>query len=125
MEADGVSRDGGDAPPLIPHAALSVAAPLKTALTGLELLLARAQLWEDTAAAHVSLAAVLRPAASLAARWRSLELTSWRNLLDATIRRFAHGHPRSRSSSAELLSSLHCVACKKQMQRNVSNTIWT
>lgn len=101
-----------------------MAAPLKTALTGLELLLARARLWEDTAAAHVSLAAVLRPAAALAARWRSLELASWRNLLDATIRRFAHGHPRSRSSPAGLISSLHCVACRKQVHQTIPKKNW-
>ena len=37
----------------LPAAALPVRAPLKASLTGLELLLARAQLWEETAAKHV------------------------------------------------------------------------
>ena len=72
-------------------AALPLRAALKTALSGLELLLARAQLWEQTAAAHVSLAAVLRPIAGLAGRWRRLELASWKGLLDRTVAAFADG----------------------------------
>jgi midasin len=64
---------------------------LKAALSGLELLLARAQLWEETAASHVSLAAVLRPVTGLAGRWRKLELASWHGLLDRTVASFAEG----------------------------------
>lgn len=70
---------------------LPVRAPLKAALTGLELLLARAQLREETAASHVSLAGVLRPVAGLAGRWRKLELASWKGLLDRTVTSFAEG----------------------------------
>ena len=73
------------------HAALPLRAALKTALSGLELLLARAQLWEQTAAAHVSLAGVLRPVAGLAGRWRKLELASWKGLLERTVTAFADG----------------------------------
>lgn len=65
--------------------------PLKAALTGLELLLARAQLWQETAAKHVSLGAQLEAVASLAGRWRKLELASWRRLLQRTIRHYAEG----------------------------------
>lgn len=72
-------------------AALPVRAPLKAALTGLELLLARAQLWEETAAWHVSLKEVLQPAAALAGRWRKLELASWHGLLDRTVAAFYEG----------------------------------
>lgn len=39
------------------------------------------QLWEETAAKHVGLAAQLAQLAALATRWRSLELQSWRTLL--------------------------------------------
>ncbi len=70
---------------------LPVAAPLKTALTGVELLLARAQLWEESAAKHVSLAPQLASLASLATRWRRLELASWRCLLVKTAERHAAG----------------------------------
>jgi hypothetical protein len=74
--------------------ALPVDSPLKAALTGLELLLARAQLWQETAAKHVSLGAQLEAVASLAGRWRKLELASWRRLLQRTIRHYAEGvHP--------------------------------
>jgi midasin len=72
-------------------AALPLRATLKTALSGLELLLARAQLWEQTAASHVSLAGVLRPVAGLAGRWRRLELASWKGLLGRTVAAFAEG----------------------------------
>ena len=51
-------------------------------MTGVELLLARAQLWQNTAAQHVSLQVQLAPLAGLAARWRRLELQAWHNLLD-------------------------------------------
>ncbi|KAK9820997.1 hypothetical protein WJX81_006213, partial [Elliptochloris bilobata] len=75
--------------------ALPATTPLKAALTGLELLLLRAQLWQDTAARHVSLEAQLAPAAALAARWRRLELASWRALLRRTAERAAAGAHRS------------------------------
>lgn len=71
-----------------------VDSPLKAALTGLELLLARAQLWQETAAKHVSLGAQLEAVASLAGRWRKLELASWRRLLQRTIRHYAEGDPQ-------------------------------
>lgn len=65
--------------------------PLKAALTGLELVLARAQIWEESAAKHVSLAAELEGVAGLATRWRRLELAAWRNLLNTTRARHAAG----------------------------------
>ncbi len=62
--------------------AMPVASPLKAVLAGLELLLARAQVWEETAAKHVTLAPELRGVAALATRWRRLELGGWRRVLD-------------------------------------------
>lgn len=73
------------------RAGLPAATPLQAALTGLELLLLRAQLWQDTAARHVSLEAPLAPLAALAGRWRRLELASWRALLRRTAERAAAG----------------------------------
>ena len=67
--------------------------PLKAALTGLELLVARAQLWQTTAAKHVSLDPQLRAITALAGRWRRLELASWRRLLSRTIDAYAAGAP--------------------------------
>lgn len=72
-------------------AGLSVQSPLKAALTGLELLLARAQVWEESAAKHVSLARELEAVAALATRWRKLELAAWHNLLNTTRSRHAAG----------------------------------
>ena len=68
---------------------LPVSAPLKAVLTGVELLLAKAQLWEETAARHVSIAPQLAPLSALATRWRRLELAGWRGLLDVARRRSA------------------------------------
>ena len=58
--------------------------PLKQIITGVELLLARSRIWEETAAKHVSLTSELALIASLATRWRRLELSSWRKLLVST-----------------------------------------
>lgn len=66
---------------------MSATAPLKGLLTGLELLLARALVWEETAAKHVTLGAHLKAIAALATRWRKLELDSWRALLHRTAER--------------------------------------
>ena len=60
-------------------------------MTGVELLLGRAQLWQETAASHVSLAAQLGPLAALAQRWRRLELQAWQGLLSQAQRRHAAG----------------------------------
>lgn len=60
---------------------MDVAAPLKAIMTGIELLLGRAQQWEVTAAKRVSLAAPLDTLLSLVGRWRKLELEGWRSLM--------------------------------------------
>ncbi|GLI68780.1 hypothetical protein VaNZ11_013272, partial [Volvox africanus] len=78
--------------------------PLKTALTGLELLLSRAQLWEETAASFVSFKAHLGPLAALATRWRRLELNSWKGLLRRVAARHASGAHRSWFHLHRLLS---------------------
>lgn len=70
---------------------MPVNSSLKTLLTGLELLLARAQVWEETAAKHVTIAPELKAIAALATRWRRLELTGWRALLKRTIARSEAG----------------------------------
>jgi midasin len=70
---------------------LPLTTPLKAALTGLELLLARAQVWEETAARHVTLTQQLAAVAGLATRWRKLELASWKGLLERVQLRHAAG----------------------------------
>ena len=79
--------------------------PLKAALTGLELVLARAQIWEESAAKHVSLAEELESIAALATRWRKLELASWRDLLHTTRRRHAEGKAPDLTCRASLATA--------------------
>ena len=61
--------------------ALPLMGPVKQALTGLELLLARAQTWEEGAASAASLREELARCAELALRWRRRELRTWPRLL--------------------------------------------
>jgi midasin len=65
---------------------LPACGPLKAALTGVELLLSRAQTWEEGAASHVSLSAQLQMCAALATRWRSAEVNAWPHALAAVTR---------------------------------------
>lgn len=51
--------------------------PLMRFVVGLECLLSQAQIWEQFAAKHVSLAAEMDTISRLVARWRRLELMSW------------------------------------------------
>lgn len=60
--------------------------PVVKALVGLELLLNKAQIWQEGAARHVSLAAELDEVARLVARWRKAELASWPSLLEQVRR---------------------------------------
>lgn len=64
--------------------------PLKSTIkdysTGIELLLSRAQLWEETAAKYVSLSDHLKPLISIANSWRELELKSWKDSLNRVRR---------------------------------------
>ncbi len=53
--------------------------------------MARAQLWQTTAAKHVSLDPQLQAVTALAGRWRRQELASWRRLLARTIDAYAAG----------------------------------
>lgn len=70
---------------------LSVRAPLRAAMTGVELLVDRAQLWEQSAARHVSIAPQLTAVEALARRWRKFELSSWQMLLQQAMQRHASG----------------------------------
>ena len=49
----------------------------------------RPQVWEETAAQHVSLRSELGAIAALATRWRRLELASWRSLLQRVVAKHA------------------------------------
>ena len=79
-------------------AGLSARVPLKAAMTGVELLVDRAQLWEQSAARHVSIADQLAAVEALARRWRKFELTSWQLLFKQALERHAEGPSSSFSS---------------------------
>ncbi|BBM98800.1 midasin [Marchantia polymorpha subsp. ruderalis] len=55
--------------------------PVMKALTGVELLLAKSQLWEENAAKHVSVAGELSGLSRLVTHWRKMELEEWSSLL--------------------------------------------
>ncbi|MCO5587040.1 hypothetical protein L7F22_040985 [Adiantum nelumboides] len=60
---------------------MPVDVPLVKALTGVEQLLSKAQLWEDNAPKNLSLQDVLLPLQYLVAKWRKFELEYWEVLL--------------------------------------------
>ena len=64
---------------------VSLETPIMKALTGIELLLSKAQLWEENSAKHVSLAREMGELMKLVRRWRKLELESWPALLECTF----------------------------------------
>lgn len=82
------------------------ATPLKAALTGVELLLARCQMWQETAPSSLKLTDQVSRVAQLAARWRRAELASWRSLLAATAARHAAG-------ASHMLPSVCLCLCKR------------
>ena len=72
-------------------AELPIQAPLKTVMTGMELLIDRSQLWEQSAAKHVSLGDHLAGLTALTRRWRQFELASWQALLQHALSQHAAG----------------------------------
>jgi midasin (ATPase involved in ribosome maturation) len=80
-------------------AELPIHVPLKTVMTGMELLIDRSQLWEQSAAKHVSIADQLASLTALTRRWRQFELSSWHSLLTHALSQHAAGmrptpHPK-------------------------------
>ena len=59
------------------------------AMHGLEIILQKAQAWEQHASSHVKLGTSLQNVSELVACWRKLELQSWGTLLEARSMRFA------------------------------------
>lgn len=70
---------------------LPLTCALKTAMTGVELLVDRAQLWEQSAAKHVSIGTHLEKLLSLARRWRQIELSAWKLLSQHVIDKSSQG----------------------------------
>uniref|UniRef100_A0A3Q3KQB7 Midasin n=1 Tax=Mastacembelus armatus TaxID=205130 RepID=A0A3Q3KQB7_9TELE len=67
--------------------AFSLASPLAKFLSGLEILLSKAQDWENNASRSVSLRKELEPVTQLIIQWRKLELNCWSSSLDNAMKR--------------------------------------
>ncbi|XP_041831629.1 LOW QUALITY PROTEIN: midasin [Melanotaenia boesemani] len=67
--------------------AFSLASPLAKFLNGLEILLSKAQDWENNASRSVSLRKELEAVTQLIICWRKLELNCWSNSLDNAMKR--------------------------------------
>ncbi|KAM9840331.1 midasin [Aulostomus maculatus] len=67
--------------------AFSLASPLAKFLNGLEILLSKAQDWENNASRSVSLQKALEPVTQLIIQWRKLELNCWSSSLDNAVMR--------------------------------------
>jgi len=70
---------------------MAAQSPFAEVMTGLELLLARSQLWQESAAKHVSIAPQLERLAALALRWRRMQLHAWRHTIYKLKTRHAAG----------------------------------
>ncbi|TMS12010.1 hypothetical protein E3U43_016968 [Larimichthys crocea] len=66
--------------------AFSLASPLAKFLNGLEILLSKAQDWENNASRSVSLRKELEPVTQLIIQWRKLELNCWSSSLDNAVK---------------------------------------
>ncbi|XP_076872534.1 midasin isoform X2 [Brachyhypopomus gauderio] len=67
----------------------SLSSPLAKFLNGLEILLSKAQDWENNASRSVSLRAELEPITQLIIQWRKLELKCWSSSLDNAMKQHA------------------------------------
>ncbi|XP_029902559.1 midasin isoform X2 [Myripristis murdjan] len=65
----------------------SLASPLAKFLNGMEILLGKAQDWENNASRSVSLRKELEPVTQLIIQWRKLELNCWSSSLDNVMKR--------------------------------------
>ncbi|XP_011610045.2 midasin isoform X2 [Takifugu rubripes] len=69
--------------------AFSLASPLAKFLNGLEILLSKAQDWENNASRSVSLGMELEEVTQFIIQWRKLELNCWSSSLDNVMRQHA------------------------------------
>ena len=100
---------------------MPVTSAVKKMLTGMELLLAKSQIWEDTAASYVSLTAELKQISGLVVRWQRMQLESWKASLERVASRHAEGAHKTwfyisrilSSADAALKVTLYCYDAKK------------
>ncbi|XP_030636974.1 midasin [Chanos chanos] len=83
--------------------AFSLSSPLAKFLNGLEILLTKAQDWENNASRSVSLRKELEAITQLIIQWRKLELSCWSSSLDNTLKRHAEKSTRHWFSIYQLI----------------------
>uniref|UniRef100_A0AAR2K8H5 Midasin n=1 Tax=Pygocentrus nattereri TaxID=42514 RepID=A0AAR2K8H5_PYGNA len=83
--------------------AFSLSSPLAKFLNGLEILLSKAQDWENNASRSVSLRNELEPITQLIIQWRKLELNCWSSSLDNALKRHAENSTKHWFSIYQLI----------------------
>ncbi|XP_051781409.1 midasin isoform X2 [Erpetoichthys calabaricus] len=95
--------------------AFPISDPLAKFLNGLEILLAKAQDWEENASRSVSLRKQLDAVTQLIIQWRKLELNCWTESLDNTLKKHSENSAKHWFPIYQLLES------HLQQQRNQEN----
>ncbi|XP_051581140.1 midasin isoform X2 [Myxocyprinus asiaticus] len=83
--------------------AFSLSSPLAKFLNGLEILLSKAQDWENNASRSVSLRNELEAITQLIIQWRKLELNCWSNSLDNALKHHAESSTKHWFSIYQLI----------------------
>ncbi|XP_016311670.1 midasin-like [Sinocyclocheilus anshuiensis] len=83
--------------------AFSLSSPLAKFLNGLEILLSKAQDWENNASRAVSLRNELEAITQLIIQWRKLELNCWSSSLDNALKRHAENSTKHWLSIYQLI----------------------
>ncbi|XP_003200751.2 midasin [Danio rerio] len=83
--------------------AFSLSSPLAKFLNGLEILLSKAQDWENNASRAVSLRNELEVVTQLIIQWRKLELNCWSSSLDNALKRHAENSTKHWLSIYQLI----------------------
>ncbi|KAK2883458.1 hypothetical protein Q8A67_017095 [Cirrhinus molitorella] len=83
--------------------AFSLSSPLAKFLNGLEILLSKAQDWENNASRAVSLRSELEAITQLIIQWRKLELNCWSSSLDNALKRHAENSTKHWLSIYQLI----------------------
>ncbi len=96
------------------------------AMHGLEIILQKAQAWEQHASCHVKLGSSLQNISELVACWRKLELQSWGTLLEGRSLRFANRARRHWPRLYNLLAkeTEHNLIDSKRNHCSVVAPIW-
>ncbi|OPL21515.1 hypothetical protein AM593_07250, partial [Mytilus galloprovincialis] len=100
----------------------AVTSPVIKFLTGIELLLEKAQDWESNAAKHVSMMTELSEITAVIIEWRKLELSCWSKCLDTVCRK----HSR-KANISEVLQTYEGISalCDKREVGEGDNTPMT